>query len=295
MTEDLSTMTFEERHSFWNNQFRIKNEQARQKQLKLEEDVHRYWAYRDSLTGRIRHFLGIDKPEFKKNSQTTEKSPEEIQRERASFDFLHDSSPLWTGVYKKFPDGLIYYTNEISVKGKSEEEIERMQQVLQRYDIQTQVAIAGSLENKDINATEVFVSPKHWPYVPTIKEGDTVLRITDPVGNHNLPNLFGFARTNPEFTRVDTSYIPLTMEEYLSLEKERQNDAEIQKHKQQEEMEKKEITQMFESAMQDPQKRAALKQFFKTFSDKQNTTDAPVSSQNQPKRVPPLRDPKDGR
>ncbi|MGN1091019.1 MAG: hypothetical protein ACI4RJ_00800, partial [Alphaproteobacteria bacterium] len=167
---------------------------------------------------------------------------------------------------------------------------------LQRYGINTQIDIAGSRENKDINASEVFVNLKHWQdNNATIKQGDTVLRITDPIGNQNLPDLFIFTRLPYTGHFIDVSFIPMTMEEYLKHEKRQQENDKLQEARRQDEMEKKEITNMFERAMQDPQKRAALKQFLKTFSDKQNTTDAPVSSQSQPKRVPPLRDPRDGR
>ena len=295
MTEDLSTTTFEERQFFWDNRFQIEKRQSAEESLKMQEAVEKYWKYRSSLTGRIRHFLGIDKPEFKKNPRITEASPEEIQKENASFDFLSNCNS-WAGVYKKFDDGLVYYTNEISVQGKSEEEIKYMQQTLQRYGINTQIDIAGSRENKDINASEVFVNLKHWQdNNATIKQGDTVLRITDPIGNQNLPDLFIFTRLPYTGHFIDVSFIPMTMEEYLKHEKRQQENDKLQEARRQDEMEKKEITQMFERAMQAPQKRADLKQFLKTFSDKQNTTDAPVSSQSQPKRVLPLRDPRDGR
>ena len=228
MTEDLSTTTFEERQFFWDNRFQIEKRQSAEESLKMQEAVEKYWKYRSSLTGRIRHFLGIDKPEFKKNPRITEASPEEIQKENASFDFLSNCNS-WAGVYKKFDDGLVYYTNEISVQGKSEEEIKYMQKTLQRYGINTQIDIAGSRENKDINASEIFVNLKHWQdNNATIKQGDTVLRITDPIGNQNLPDLFIFTRLPYTGHFIDVSFIPMTMEEYLKHEKRQQENDKLQ-------------------------------------------------------------------
>ena len=192
----LSAMTFEERQSFFNNRLdkiRIQNYKESSEREKLATRLFN----NASLTNRL---ANLSKKIFSTKEEREKQSTNEIIKNAALNNYLFNGNN-WKRQILMGKDGLVYGTNQISLKGKTLEDVRKMQQILFKKGIYADIAQRPNPEN------QVFYE---------------FLAVSDPISNQLLDDEINYRKlqstcNNPVQTvsvKCDNYYIPLTKAEY---------------------------------------------------------------------------------
>ena len=224
--EDLSKCAFEARKAIFDEAYKRLNKEIEDKTGQLQQEETKRSEKRTSFMGKLRHLFGRDKEELKEEARKRE----EHDKKDASIKGI--GNPLsWTWQRREATDGLYYRVGERSVKGKTDEEIELIQEKLRELGIGTQL-----VTDNDSN--------------------DRILLISDPVSKKKIEGrLYGYAQIHDG---IDKDDVPLTKEEYAAeLEREREREKERDLEEQNEAM-----NDVFKAYSKDTQLRKVLLRLF---------------------------------